>query len=38
VFVAFMLSFGGSGLNPQVLIGHFQTMVGNSLVSLGFSG
>lgn len=38
VFVAFMLSFGGSGLNPQVLIGHFQTMIGNSLVSLGLSG
>lgn len=38
VFVAFMLSFGGSGLNPQVLVEHFQTMIKNSLLSLGLSG
>lgn len=35
VFVVFMLSFGGSGLNPQVLVQHFQAMVGGGLVGLG---
>jgi hypothetical protein len=35
VFVVFMLSFGGSGLNPQVLVQHFEGMVGSGLVGLG---
>jgi hypothetical protein len=36
VFVVFMLSFGGSGLNPQVLVQHFEAMVSSGLVGLGF--
>jgi hypothetical protein len=35
VFVVFMLSFGGSGLNPQVLVQHFEGMVSSGLVGLG---
>jgi hypothetical protein len=35
VFVVFMLSFGGSGLNPQVLVQHFEAMISSGLVGLG---
>jgi hypothetical protein len=35
VFVVFMLSFGGSGLNPGVLVQHFEAMVSSGLVGLG---
>jgi hypothetical protein len=35
IFIVFMLSFGGSGLNPQVLVQHFESMIRSSMVGLG---